>query len=162
VDTSDAGRVCCNSALVGFCGATYELTLAPPFRIGCHPTFSAVFLDTSLSTVAILFMAEACVGYAVSPCYPDRFIKRKPRFARGILPDSRLRRQIDPGGLRPLRQWRSAARAAAGNAEPGSRLSRGPTEWLFLFDGHFGRLNYRKDGIALFEIHSLHGTSCDD
>jgi hypothetical protein len=27
---------------------------------------------------------------------------------------------------------------------------------LFLFDGHFGRLNGRKDGIALFEIHSLH------
>jgi hypothetical protein len=30
------------------------------------------------------------------------------------------------------------------------------SEGLFLFDGHFGRLNDRKDGIALFEIHSLH------
>jgi hypothetical protein len=29
-------------------------------------------------------------------------------------------------------------------------------ERLFLFDGDFGRLNYRKDGIALFEIHSLY------
>jgi hypothetical protein len=27
---------------------------------------------------------------------------------------------------------------------------------LFLFDGDFGRLNYRKDGVALFEIHSFH------
>jgi len=26
---------------------------------------------------------------------------------------------------------------------------------LFLFDGDFGRLNYRKYVIALFEIHSL-------
>ena len=32
----------------------------------------------------------------------------------------------------------------------------GTTEWLFLFDGDFGGLDYRKDGIALFEIHSLH------
>ena len=37
-----------------FCGATYELTLAPSFRIGCHPTFSAAFLDISLSEAAIL------------------------------------------------------------------------------------------------------------
>lgn len=26
---------------------------------------------------------------------------------------------------------------------------------LFLFDGYFGRLNYCKDGIAVFEIHSF-------
>jgi len=32
----------------------------------------------------------------------------------------------------------------------------GTTEWLFLFDRHFGGLNYRKDGVSLFEIHSLH------
>ena len=37
-----------------FCGATYELTLALSFRIGCHPTFSAAFLDISLSEAAIL------------------------------------------------------------------------------------------------------------
>ena len=54
METSDAGCVCCNSALVRFCGATYELTLAPSFRIGCHPTFSAAFLDISLSEAAIL------------------------------------------------------------------------------------------------------------
>ena len=41
-------------ALVRFCGTTYELTLAPSFRIGDHPTFSAVFLDISLSAAAIL------------------------------------------------------------------------------------------------------------
>jgi hypothetical protein len=28
-------------------------------------------------------------------------------------------------------------------------------EVLFLFNGDFGRFNYRKNGIALFEIHSL-------
>ena len=49
--------------------------------------FSAAFLDFSLSAAAILLAAEACVGYAVSPCYPDRFVKRKPRFARGIPAD---------------------------------------------------------------------------
>ena len=32
----------------------------------------------------------------------------------------------------------------------------GTPEWLFLFDGDFGGLNYRKNCIALFEIHSLH------
>jgi hypothetical protein len=26
---------------------------------------------------------------------------------------------------------------------------------LFLFNGHFGRLNYRKNIITLFKIHSL-------
>src|SRR4026208_2190845 len=41
------------SALVRFCGATYELTLAPSFKIGDHPTFSAAFLDISLSAAAI-------------------------------------------------------------------------------------------------------------
>jgi hypothetical protein len=76
--------------------------------------------------------AWVCVGHFVSPCYPDRFIKRKPRFARGILPDKRLRRQIDPGGLRPLHRWRPAPRAAAGNAERGSRQSRGrPNAYSF-------------------------------
>jgi hypothetical protein len=42
------------SALVRFCGATYELTLAPSFRVGDYPTFSAAFLDSSLSAAAIL------------------------------------------------------------------------------------------------------------
>src|SRR5258708_1737302 len=42
------------SALVRFCGATYELTLAPSFRIGDYPTFSAAFLDITLSAAAIL------------------------------------------------------------------------------------------------------------
>ena len=37
-----------------------------------------------------------------------------------------------------------------------SSVARKDKEGLFLFDGHFGRLNDRKDGIALFEIHSLH------
>ena len=42
------------SALVRFCGATYELTLAPSFGIGGYPRFSAAFLDISLSAAAIL------------------------------------------------------------------------------------------------------------
>ena len=40
------------SALVRFCGATYELTLAPSFRIGGHPTLSAAFLGISPSAAA--------------------------------------------------------------------------------------------------------------
>ncbi len=35
-------------------------------------------------------------------------------------------------------------------------------EGLFLFDGHFGRLDYRENGVALFEIHSLNRTSCNN
>jgi hypothetical protein len=34
-------------------------------------------------------------------------------------------------------------------------LRRSVEEGLFLFDGDSGRLNYRKNGVALFEIHSL-------
>jgi hypothetical protein len=37
----------------------------------------------------------------------------------------------------------------------GCMTSASGDEGLFLFDGDFGRLNYRKNGIALFEIHSL-------
>ena len=48
-----------------------------------------------------------------------------------------------------------AVRRDAAHAPPRS-------EGLFLFDGHFGRLDYGKHVAALFEIHSLHGTSCDD
>jgi len=33
---------------------------------------------------------------------------------------------------------------------------RSVEEGLFLFDGGFGGVDYRKDGVALFEIHSLH------
>ena len=33
---------------------------------------------------------------------------------------------------------------------------------LFLFNGHFGRLDYRKNIIALFEVHSLDRTSRDN
>ena len=45
-----------------FCGATYELRLAPSFRIGCHPTFSAAFLDISLSEAAILVTAGSALA----------------------------------------------------------------------------------------------------
>ena len=44
LDTTDAGCVYRNSALVRFCGATYEVMLAPSFGIGDNPTFSAAFL----------------------------------------------------------------------------------------------------------------------
>jgi len=47
--------------------------------------------------------------------------------------------------------------AIAPSSDPAnSSAARKDKEGLFLFDGYFGRLNYRKDGIALFEIHSLH------
>ena len=50
------------SALVRFCGATYELTLAPSFRLGDYPTFSAAFLDISLSEEAILVMPGSALA----------------------------------------------------------------------------------------------------
>jgi len=43
-----AGCVCCNSPLVRFCGATYEVTLAPSFGTADHPTFSPRFFSTCL------------------------------------------------------------------------------------------------------------------
>ena len=142
-------------ALVRFCGATYELTLAPSFRIGDYPTFSAAFLDISLSAAAILVNAWVCVGHALSPCYPDRFVKRKPRFARGILQTSAFDGRSIPAvcdacinGVPP----RALQRV---NAEPWSRQSRGDGITI-AFDRHFCRLDYRKDGVALFEIYSLH------
>jgi hypothetical protein len=53
--------------------------------------------------------------------------------------------------------------AIAPSSDPAnSSAARKDKEWLFLFDGDFGRLDYRKHVVALFEIHSLHGTSCDD
>ena len=54
METSHSDCVGYNSALVGFCGATYEIVLAPSFGIGGNPTFSAAFLDTSRSAAAIL------------------------------------------------------------------------------------------------------------
>jgi hypothetical protein len=47
--------------------------------------------------------------------------------------------------------------AIAPSSDPAnSSAARKDKEGLFLFDGYFGRLNYRKDGIAIFEIQSLH------
>ena len=47
--------------------------------------------------------------------------------------------------------------AIAPSGEPANSSAAGKDkEGLFLFDGYFGRLNYRKDGVALFEIRSLH------
>ncbi len=51
----------------------------------------------------------------------------------------------------------SSYSAIAPSSDPAnSSAARKDKEGLFLFDGYLGRLNYRKDGIALFEIHSLH------
>ena len=51
----------------------------------------------------------------------------------------------------------SSYSAIAPSSDPANSFAaRKDKEGLFLFDGYFGRLNYRKDGIALFEIHSLH------
>jgi hypothetical protein len=51
----------------------------------------------------------------------------------------------------------SSYSAIAPSSDPAnSSAARKDKEGLFLFDGYFGRLNYRKDAIALFEIHSLH------
>ena len=51
----------------------------------------------------------------------------------------------------------SSYSAIAPSSDPANSSAAGKDkERLFLFDGYFGRLNYRKDGSALFEIHSLH------
>ena len=62
----------------------------------------------------------------------------------------------DPGGLRRLHLWRSAPARCCGLTQSQGPDRAGTTEWLFLFDRHFGGLNYRKDDVSLFEIHSLH------
>src|SRR4029077_14583071 len=64
----------------------------------------------------------------------------------------------------PLSKWRilvlrdtSSYTAIAASSDAANRsAAREDKQGLFLFDGYFGRLNYREDGIALFEIHSLH------
>ena len=38
----------------------------------------------------------------------------------------------------------------------------GTMEWLFLFDGDFCCLDYRKHRVAFFQIHSLHLTGCNN
>src|SRR5438105_14653137 len=43
---------------------------------------------------------------------PAGFVIRKPGFARSILPDKSLQRQIDSGGLRCLHEWCAAAGVA--------------------------------------------------
>ena len=51
----------------------------------------------------------------------------------------------------------SSYSAIAPSSDPAKSSAAGKDkERLFLFDGDFGGLNYRKDGIALFEIHSLY------
>jgi hypothetical protein len=51
----------------------------------------------------------------------------------------------------------SSYSAIAPSSDPAnSSAARKDKEGLFLFDRHFGCLDDRKDGIALFEIHPLH------
>ena len=41
-----------------------------------------------------------------------------------------------------------------------SSAARKDKEGLFLFDGYFGRLDYRKHVVAFFQFHSFDGTRC--
>ena len=144
------------SALVRFCGATYELTLAPSFRIGDYPTFSAAFLDISLSAAAILVtpgsaLATLCLrviqidSLNESHVLPAASYQTSAFDGRSIpaVCDACINMAFRPARCRGLTQSQSPDKA-------------GTTEWLLLFDRHFCRLDYRKDGVALLEIHSLH------
>jgi hypothetical protein len=55
-------------------------------------------------------------------------------------------------------QIRSAGSDPSATIEDPSRDGRG----LFLFDRHFGCLNYRKNSIAFSEIHPLYRTGCNN
>jgi hypothetical protein len=111
--------------LVRFCGATYELTLTPSFRIGDYPTFSAVFLDISLSAAAILVTPGSALATLCRRVIRIGSLNESHVLAAASYQTGAFAGRSNSGGLRPLHQWRSAPRAAAGNAEPGSRLSRG-------------------------------------
>ena len=66
---------------------------------------------------------------------------------------------FDGRSIRPVCDaWSMAFRPARCNelTQSQGRDRAGTTEWLLLFDRHFCRLDYRKNGIAWFEIHSLH------
>jgi hypothetical protein len=146
---------------VGFCGATYEVILAASLGLGHYPTFSAAILDISLSAAAILVtpgsvLATLCRSVIQigslneSHVLPAAFYQASAFDGRSIpaVCDACIN-GVPPRALLRVTQCHGPDRA-------------GTTEWLFFFDGHFGRLDYRKHGVALFEIHSLHGTSCDD
>jgi Prolyl oligopeptidase family len=83
---------------------------------------------------------------------------------------------IIPDEIHDLLRWSDWVRATAplpnfstedwlpranGNKRRG-RKAHVVTRNLFLFNGYFGGLNYRKNIIALFEVHSLDRTSRDN
>ena len=138
-----------------FCGAPYELTLAPSFRIGCHPTFSAAFLDISLSEAAILVtrgsaLATLCRRVIQIGSLNESHVLPAASYQTSAFDGRSIPAVCDPcvNGVPPRALLRVTQSQGPDRA--------GTTEWLFLFDGDFGGLDYRKDGIALFEIHSLH------
>ena len=138
-----------------FCGATYELTLAPSFRIGCHPTFSAAFLDISLSAAAILVTPGSALATLCR-----RVIQIGSLNESHVLPASSYQTSAFDG------RFISAVCNPCINVVPARALPRvtqsqgpdraGTMEWLFLFDGDFCCLDYRKHRVAFFQIHSLH------
>jgi hypothetical protein len=117
------------SALVRFCGATYELMLAPSFRIGDHPTFSAAFLDISLSAAAILVTPGSALATLCR-----RVIQIGSLDQIHVLPEASYQTSAFDGRSIPTVcdacingvQPRGLLRV---NAEPGVT-----TEWLLLFD----------------------------
>ena len=143
------------SALVRFCGATYELTLAPSFGIGGYPRFSAAFLDISLSAAAILVTPGSALATLCR-----RVIQIGSLNENHVLPAASYQTSaFDGRSIRPVCDaWSMAFRPArcSGLTQSQGRDRAGTTEWLLLFDRHFCRLDYRKNGIALFEIRSLH------
>jgi hypothetical protein len=143
------------SALVRFCGATYELTLAPSFRIGDHPTFSAAFLDISLSAAAILVTpgsvwATLCRRVIQIGSLDESHVLTAASYQTST---------FDGRSIQPVCDaWSMAFRAARWSGLTQSQVPdrAGTPEWLLLFGRHFCRLDYCKNCITSFEIHSLH------
>lgn len=143
------------SALVRFCGATYELAPAPSFRIGDYPTFSAAFLDISLSAAAILItpgsaLATLCRRVIQIGSSNESDVLPAASYRTSAFDADRSRRSATLASMafRPAR--------CCGLTQSQGSDRAGTTERLLLFDRHFCRLDYRKNCIALFEIHSLH------
>ena len=123
--------------------------------------FSAAFLDISLSEAAILVTPGSALATLCR-----RVIQIGSLNESHVLPAASYQASAFDGRSLP-----AVCDACINGVPPraccGLTQSQGPdragtTEWLLLFDRHFCRLDYRKNCIALFEIHSLHRTGCDN
>ena len=81
---------------------TYELTLAPSFGIGDYSSLSAVFLDISLSAVAILVTPGSALATLCRRVIQIGSLNESHVLPAASYQTSAFDGRSDPGGLRRL------------------------------------------------------------